>query len=532
MKPEGPRHAVSLKARLGIGAAVLGAGTLLTAVILVLGLRDVSQRLTTALEAEARIARYATLSQQAATFLVVTTEVIQSGQSADVRRDRMTTVADRMRETFKDLHADTEAAVDKAREAGLDAQSRFATQSLGLARMQALLDSATAGLASDSQDATELRAYVDSFASSFDPLLSQAVNNELLFRQAILGGIEDLRERLGLIALAIAFVTVCLVAAFYFGLIRPQFTRLDRLKVAAQRIRQEDFAVALPVTRLDEIGQLSSETNRMAAALLKRHLQVQSEWARLNETIAQKTEELRSANTALEEIDNNRRRFFADVSHELRTPLTVILMEAEIGRKSSPEAAEAFATIEARAARLNRRIDDLLRIARSDSGQLALDIKPVPLPDLIGEVIAEVKAETESAGLELQAGAAHDCEVICDPNWVRQVLVGLIRNAIRHARDSGVIRIATVRSREDITVRIIDHGPGIPPGQLPRVFDRFAKGGSADGAAGFGLGLSLARWVIEAQNGKISAESPLPADLRPDGVTGTVISVCLPATKH
>lgn len=496
--------------------------------ILVSGLSAVSERLATALEAETRIARYASLSQQAATFLVITTEMVQSGQSTEVRRDRIATVADRMRNTFSDLHADTEAAVDKARKAGLDAQSRFATQSLGLARMQALLESATTGLASDIEDPAELRAYVDSFASSFDPLLSQAVNNEILFRQAILSGIKDLRISLGLVALAIAIGIVCLVAAFYFGLIRPQFARLDRLKVAAQRIRQEDFAVALPVTRMDEIGQLASETNRMASALLERHQHVQSEWAQLNETIAHKTEELRSANTVLEEIDDNRRRFFADVSHELRTPLTVILMEAQIGKKSVPDAAEAFATIEARAERLNRRIDDLLRIARSDSGQLELDVKPVPLPGLIGEVIAEVKAETESAGLTLLAEAIPEAEMLCDPNWVRQVLVSLIRNAIRHARDSGIIRLLIISTEQDVTVQVVDHGPGIPPAHLPRVFDRFAKGSTSRNSAGFGLGLSLARWIIEAQDGQITAESPLPAHLRPDHVIGTVISVCLP----
>ncbi len=521
-------RAISLKARLGIGAALLGGGTLLTAVILFLGLNAVAERLDTALASETRMARYATLSQQAATFLVITTEMVQSGQTPEVRRDRIAPVIDRLRNTFLDLHADTEAAVTQAQEIGLDAQSRYATQSLGLARMQAMLDNTEAGLSTETNDPDELRAYIDSFASSFDPLLSQAVNNEILFRNTILNGIDELRQRLGLIALAIAVVTVGSVAAFYFGLIRPQFARLDRLREAAHRIGQEDFAVALPVTRMDEIGQISTETNRMAAALSDRQQQVQAEWARLNETIRQKTEELQSANATLEEIDHNRRRFFADVSHELRTPLTVILMEAQIGKKSTPEAAAAFTTIEARAARLNRRIDDLLRIARSDSGQLHLDVDNVPLPDLMAKVVEEIQAETENAGLDLQIGSVPDAEVLCDPNWVRQVIVGLIRNAIRHARAGGVVRLRVEAGTKDITLQIIDHGPGIAQEQLSRIFDRFAQGKNPDAALGFGLGLALARWVIEEQGGTILAESPLPATLRPEGVTGTVISVGLP----
>ncbi|WP_300035531.1 HAMP domain-containing sensor histidine kinase [uncultured Roseobacter sp.] len=519
---------LSLKARLGIGAAILGAGTLVTALILVSGLNEVSTRLSTALEAETRMARYSSLSQQAATFLVITTEMIQSGQSRAVRRDRIAPVTDRLRSTFAQLNADTETAVNRAQEIGLDAQSRVATQSLGLARMQALLENTETGLGTDTGDADELRAYIDSFASGFDPLLSQAVNNEIRFRNEILTGIDDLRKRLALAALVIALVTLALVAAFYLGLVRPQFARLDRLRDAAQRIGQEDFAVALPVMRMDEIGQISAETNRMATALADRRQEVQSEWARLNETIRERTEALRAANATLEEIDTNRRRFFADVSHELRTPLTVILMEAQIGRKSTPEAADAFATIETRAARLNRRIDDLLRIARSDSGQLGLELQDTPLPGLTEQAIAEIRAETENAGLDLRVGAMPQVVLHCDPNWVRQVLVGLMRNAIRHARSGGVVQLSAEPDAEQITLQVIDHGPGIAPDQLPRIFDRFEQGKGADAGKGFGLGLALARWVIEEQGGTITAESPLPAPLRPAGVTGTVISVCLP----
>jgi signal transduction histidine kinase len=120
---------------------------------------------------------------------------------------------------------------------------------------------------------------------------------------------------------------------------------------------------------------------------------------------------------------------------------------------------------------------------------------------------------------------------MCDPNWVRQVLVSLIRNAIRHARDGGVVRLAAQAEDGKAALTVSDHGPGIAPETLPRIFDRFAQGGGSAKSQGFGIGLSLARWVIEAQNGSITAQSPLPAANRPEGVIGTSIRICLPLRK-
>lgn len=522
------RSSLSLKARLAIGAALLAAGTVLTALILYAGLNEVARRLDTALASDTRMARYSSLSTQASTFLVVATEAIQTGQSTQSRIDRISPVADQMRQTFVRLHRDVEEAVDAARALGLDEQSRYGTQSLGIARMQAMLRSTEQGLSTPTEEAERLRAYLDGFASSFDQLLSQAVNTEVLFRNEILSGIGTLRQRLTLIAFGIAAATLMAVTLFYAVLIRPQFARLDHLRQAASRIGAGDFSIDLPVTRADEIGQLSAETNRMASALLTRQNDVEAEWARLNETIAQRTKELRAASASLAEIDDKRRRFFADISHELRTPLTVILMEAEIGKQGSPDPEAAFATIEARAARLNRRIDDLLRLARSDTGELALDPQPVSLARLIDAVHGEIQAEIDSAGMSLTIGEMPRTELICDQNWIRQVIVSLIRNAIRHARAGGRLQLTAVAERDTATITLTDNGPGIDAEDQGRIFDRFVQGTSATANEGFGVGLALAHWVVEAQGGDIALASPVPATEALGKEPGTKISVRLP----
>lgn len=520
-------RSLSLKMRLGLGAAALGAATLLTAGILYLGLQQVASRLDTALASEQRMARYATLSTQVATFLVIGTEAIQTGQTAEIRMDRLDPVINQINGTFLRLRADVEDAVLAAETLGLDAQSRYGTQSLGLARMEAMLGNTLQGLSADTDDTARLRAHIDTFASSFDPLLSQAVNTEVLFRNAILTSIDALRRMLILASLVIAVLTIGVVALFYFGLIRPQFSRLDRLRAAAHQIGQEDFDITLPVTRPDEIGQLYTETNRMAAALSARYETVQAEWARLNDTIAQRTEDLRNANAKLSEIDENRRRFFADVSHELRTPLTVILMEAQIGRQAAPEAAEAFATIEARAARLNRRIDDLLRVARSDSGQLALEAEAVSGDALLSDVTKEIQAEIDNAGMMLERAGGAKVALSCDPNWIRQVMVSLISNAIRHAREGGKVRLEAEETGDDVVLSVTDNGPGIPAADQVRIFDRFAQAGQTQ-EQGFGIGLALAHWVIEAQGGQITVTSPVDRAQSLGAAPGTKISVRLP----
>lgn len=526
----GHKRRLLLKTRLGLGAMVLGSGTLLTAAILYFGMQTVADRLETALASETRIARYSALSTQAATFLVVATEAVQTGQPADIRTERLAPVSDRIGATFEQLRADVEDAVAAVSELGLDEQSRYGTQSLGLARMEALLDNTMRGLSDTAADQARLRAHIDAFASGFDPLLGQAVNTEVLFRNAILAGIEKTRVTLTWAALGVAGLAILTTGWFYFGLIRPQFRRLDRLREAALQIGQADFTVALRSTRNDEIGQLYSETNRMAGALLDRQTQVETEWARLNDTIAKRTEELRAANKSLAEIDENRRRFFADVSHELRTPLTVIMMEAQIGQQDAQTAPDAFSTIETSAAKLNRRIDDLLRVARSESGELALEPRTVVLRDLIRAVTDDVQAEIDNASMRLTVEKIPDAELRGDPNWLRQVLVSLIRNAIRHARSGKKIRVAARVIDGMIELSITDSGPGIAPEDQGTVFERFAQGGTGN-SQGFGVGLALARWVVEAHDGTISLTSPVPRDTALGPEPGTNVALRLPCAQ-
>jgi signal transduction histidine kinase len=509
-----------LKTRLAIGAGLMALATVLTSAMLLVGMARVADRLDAALAAERRLDHYAALSTQISTFIVVAAEMIQREQPPAVRASRIEGVAETISGSFTALRAGLDR--DMAATRGLDAQSRRGTQSLLIARMEAQFQSAVAGLTTEASNPASLRAWLDTFASGVEPLLAESVNEEKRLRTEILTGIADLRRRLTLGALAMAALALALSAGFFFGLIRPQFRRLDALRAAARQIGAGHFDVSLETNKRDEIGQLSSETRRMATALASRAEEVAQDRAALNETIRARTADLSAANTRLERIDEDRRRFFADISHELRTPLTVILMEAQIGRQGGPDPKAAFSTIETRALRLSRRIDDLLRIARSETGQLALDLEPLDLSTLAREAVSETRAEAASAGMTLSCEAPEGLQIRGDRNWLRQVIASLIRNAIRHARAGKTVSITAETGPTGTALHITDQGPGIPPEAQSTVFDRFSQGSA--NPQGFGLGLALVRWVVEEQGGTISVESPVTTD----PAQGTKITIRFP----
>ncbi|KKK84544.1 hypothetical protein LCGC14_2782290, partial [marine sediment metagenome] len=324
----------SLRARLGLGAGLIGLVAVAASALTIYGMAQTSARIDDALAAERRIERYSVLSTQITSFIVVTVEALQSGVPAEMRAARLDRLTEDIGRTFGQIRRDLEWAVDQARTLGLDAQSRRATQSLGIARMEALFNgTADRVRAIEGPAAREtVQGHVDAFSTGFDPLLNAVITDEIRARNQIITGIAGLRDRLTVMALAIAAAALGLFAAFYLALLRPQLRRLDQLRAASRRIGAGDFDIALPAGRQDEIGALFSETARMAQALAARRAEVDAEWDRLTDTVAARTQELRQANTRLAQADEDRRRFFADISHELRTPLTVILMEAELGR--------------------------------------------------------------------------------------------------------------------------------------------------------------------------------------------------------
>ncbi len=215
------------------------------------------------------------------------------------------------------------------------------------------------------------------------------------------------------------------------------------------------------------------------------------------------------ASHLLDEAFSRQRRFVSDASHELRTPLTAIRGQLEVlARREQPETAEVrrvtgVALVEI--ARIERLVEDLLTLARLDE---EAPLRPVEIPlEPFLHRFGEDPSLGEVALGELPAGILH-----ADSDGLTQVIRNLLVNARRHAGPEGRVELSAVAAGERLTVRVDDDGPGVPPHERERVFNRFHRSeASRDrGSGGSGLGLAIARSVVEQHGGRIWIEaSPL-----------------------
>jgi two-component system, OmpR family, sensor histidine kinase BaeS len=224
--------------------------------------------------------------------------------------------------------------------------------------------------------------------------------------------------------------------------------------------------------------------------------------------------------------EDQRRRFLADVSHELRTPLTVLQtgIEAQLDGMHPRDDAHLTSLLD-ETRLLGRLIDDLHTQALADAGRLALHVEPVD-PALVARDAVDAHAASAAAkGVALSLTVADVVpSVELDGDRIRQVLSNLLANAIRHTPAGGHVRVDVgpeqldETGRQGVRVAVVDDGPGMAPEQLARVFERFTKAADSGGS---GLGLSIARDLVAAHGGTLTATSELGA--------GTTMVVCLPA---
>jgi signal transduction histidine kinase len=224
----------------------------------------------------------------------------------------------------------------------------------------------------------------------------------------------------------------------------------------------------------------------------------------------------------LQQNDQQRRSMLADVSHELRTPITIIQGNVEGMLDGMYPADEMrLQSILEETQILSRLVDDLRTMALAESGSLQLRREPVDLAPLIQEVASGFEVQAKEKGIQMKLRLADLEAVNVDPLRVREIITNLLANAIRYTPNGGEITVdlseSGIGGERSVTVFIQDSGPGIDPSDLPHIFDRFYK--SSD-SGGMGLGLSIAKYLVEAHGGKIWAES--------EAGKGTRISLIFP----
>jgi heavy metal sensor kinase len=250
--------------------------------------------------------------------------------------------------------------------------------------------------------------------------------------------------------------------------------------------------VAIQITRADDLSRripLSGSPNDEVGQLIQA----------FNQTLGR-----------LEQLFTSQRRFMADVSHELRTPLTVIKANVALMSRLGEADKESLAGIENEVDRLTRMVGDLLLLAQAESGKIPLDMRPVALDTVLLEVFQQMRL---LAGDRLLVKLVDIDQVVVngDRDRLKQVFLNIGSNAIKYTPAGGQIQVGLSKSGSQVRVVMTDSGPGIPAQDIPHIFERFYRGEksrtrSRDGG-GFGLGLSIAYWIVRNHGGRIEVDS-------------------------
>lgn len=305
-------------------------------------------------------------------------------------------------------------------------------------------------------------------------------------------------------------VLVVVTLFFIFNLSRHLTSSVNALHQGALALKNDDLAYRIPELSEMEFQRLGEAFNTMAIQLSEHSEQLRDTNIQLEAMIDERTSELLESNEKLADVDANRRKLMADISHEFRTPLTVIRGEAEIAMRGSgktqAEHEESFRRIMDQADNATRLVDDLLFIARADAGEPRLKLSAVAIVDLIASVCLEFAAKARKMGIKIEQGRM-DSKAYAqgDPGRLRQVFAILMENALRYSNPGDRVEIEVLQGNDSVEIMFRDEGIGLTEEESELAFDRFYRApGAVEKSTGTGLGLPVAKAIVDAHHGSIS----------------------------
>jgi signal transduction histidine kinase len=258
----------------------------------------------------------------------------------------------------------------------------------------------------------------------------------------------------------------------------------------------------LAAAALRPVERMSERAATISAASPGRRLPVPP----ANDEIARLGGRLNEMLARLEAALQRERTLVSNASHELRTPLSLLKTEIELALDepdSAPVLAAALRSAGEETDRLSQLADDLLLLARVDSGDLPLRRTEVPVLELLEAIATRFSRRAKDSGRTLETAAPDDLVALADRRRLEQALSNLVENALRHGR--GTVRLAATADNGSVCMVVTDEGPGFPPRFIEAAFDRFARGPRSDGEAGAGLGLAIVLGIAQAHGGSATA---------------------------
>lgn len=345
---------------------------------------------------------------------------------------------------------------------------------------------------------------------------------------------SDLQRLLRRLLGQAAIITLTTLAAgllIVVLLARRMTTPLQDLTAAATKLAAGETVPPVAVQTDDEIGTLTRVFNAMVGTLQAREQELRELTHTLEGRVETRTQELASANAKLQELDRRKSLFVSTASHELRTPLTSMKVHLAnlrdgIDGTISEGQRRTLLRVEANLLRFQSLIEELLDLSRIEIGHTTLTLKPVAVNDALDRVVEEL----QPIRLERQAEIVFDPSptlplLLADEDKLHQILVNLVHNALKFSPVGSTVAItAEALDEREARIAVRDTGPGIPQEDIARIFEPFYRAASATKhTAGAGLGLTIARHLVELHHGRLTVESVLNG--------GSCFSVTLPTVE-
>ncbi len=517
----------SLKARLLVGIALPIVIVLVVGGVVTMTLSRARDHLESAQQRHKWLETYLELALVRNEYLVtqlrsLSASGVQSGLDSEEAQEDVDRVLDVLFEQLQPEQLQTERArsrnrekladLEQTRDAFLEIDRRLDQLAAAKTRGEELpLDSISEVLGSEAK----LR---------FRRLLAQAIERERAESEAAFATEQDLL----VLALYTDLFVGASVATGIIGLgvvlMRSIQKPVDALLAGTERIARDDFTRPVEIRSPTELARLGKALNTLAARVATKRRQLEQAADEQEARVEERTAELVHANETLARQSERRRRLFADLSHELRTPLTAMRGEAEVTLRtaghSSDEYRNGLTRIVDQASHAGNLVEDLLLLARGEAEDMPLQEEPVDLAELLQSVCADLTTTAADRGIELHVrrdgggGFVHG-----DPHRLHQVFTIIVDNAVRYSEDGSRVEVRLLVGDSSIEASVSDRGAGIDAAELPRVFDRFYRGREAQRRRpqGAGLGLAIAKMLVERHGGTIEIDSTLA-----EGTTATV----------
>lgn len=363
--------------------------------------------------------------------------------------------------------------------------------------------------------------------NQFREAINDAVTRQSNVVTAINARIDMLNTAIVWFTAAFGLLGLPLIILACWWLINQLYPPLQAISSGAEALAQGNYDHRLPDTLDREFLPIVQSFNSMGRQLQEHELSAERSRKQLEFEVEERTAELMDANGKLTDIDNRRRQFLADLSHELRTPLTVIRGEAQVTLRqpivSEAACRQTLDAILSQAVGLSRLVDDLLLLARAESGQLILEPEWFDMAGWLKQQVEHWQRLSPAYRIEIDwACDSETSQLYGDRQRLTQVMAILINNAVKYSEPDTSVVVRASQDAGEFKVSVIDQGPGISPSDLPYIFERFVRINRS--VEGSGLGLAIARTIAEAHQGELNVDS-VPG-------RGSTFTLSLPREPH